>query len=198
MSKEALVTLTLHTIVYNSSHTGSYTMLLGCEEMGKYIPVVIGINEARNLALITSDEKDISRPMMYDTAYHIMRAYDINIDKVLIHKFIDGVFHSYIYTSSYLGEKDVIIDSRTSDAVALALKADAPISSYPNIVEQVGIVLRESPPYNPVNNDSHIENTSLDIEQLRDKMERAVSIEDYEQAAKLRDQIKKRETGHNM
>ena len=63
---------------------------------------------------------------------------------------------------------------------------------------KVGIVLRESPPYNPVNNDSHIENTSLDIEQLRDKMERAVSIEDYEQAAKLRDQIKKRETGHNM
>lgn len=190
---DTFVTLSLHLIAHNDAHRGSYTMFLACPEKERYIPIIIGSMEAQSLSCLNSDNRT-ERPLMHETSYQMLSANDITIDKVLIHKFIDGIFHSYIYTRSTYDGRISVIDSRTSDAVAMAIITDAPIYTYQHIIDETSIILKE---VSPIDTSAYKQDNAIvasDIALLREKMERAVGVEDYEEAARLRDQIKNIET----
>ena len=113
---------------------------------------------------------------------------------MLIHRFLYGIFYSYIYTRSIDNGRISVIDSRTSDAVAMAIITGAPIYTYQDIIDETSIILRE---VSPIDTSAYKQDNTTDVADialLKEKMERAVGIEDYEEAARLRDQIKNIET----
>ncbi len=193
MEQNTFVTLSLHLIAHNDAHRGSYTMFLSCPEKERYIPIIIGAMEAQTLASLNSENKT-ERPLMHETSYQMLSANDITVDKVLIHRFLDGIFYSYIYTRSIDNGRISVIDSRTSDAVAMAIITGAPIYTYQDIIDETSIILRE---VSPIDTSAYKQDNTTDVADialLKEKMERAVGIEDYEEAARLRDQIKNIET----
>ena len=156
-------------------------------------------------------EKDIRppRPLTHDLFKNFSDRYDITVKQVVIHKLVDGVFYA-----SLICERDgieEIIDARTSDAIALALRFSAPILTYKNILEKAGVILKINPEKDGEKTDDsfvfeneivekqeEIEAVSdetfknLSLSDLKDLLKKAVQDEDYEVAAKIRDEISKR------
>ena len=134
--------------------------------------------------------------------------FEINIKQVIIHKLVDGVFYSSLISERQGVEET--IDARTSDAIALALRFDAPIFTYQNILDKAGIYLNAEPksakeqreeadtildsvmPDEPLSSSSSSDYSNLSLKELNKMLDQAVSKEDYEQAALLRDEISKR------
>ena len=148
------------------------------------------------------------RPLTHDLFKNFADRFDITVKQVIIHKLVDGVFYS-----SLICERDKIeeiIDARTSDAIALALRFQAPIFTYKNILDKAGIYLKVNPKKeDEEDQDSilideliveEIETSSVEqegyknksIKELNELLDEAVNNEDYEMAAKLRDEISKR------
>ena len=176
------------------------------------LPIVIGAFEAQSIAIALEKEIKPPRPLTHDLFKNFAERFDIVVKQVIIHKLVDGVFYS-----SIICERDKIeeiIDARTSDAIALALRFNAPIYTYKNILDKAGIYLKANP--QEVDKDSqeiddilsnpetfgHEEESSQSnrayikhsLQELSELLEQAVAHEDYEKAAKIRDEISKRES----
>lgn len=171
-------------------------MLLAQEDGPYRIPVVIGPAEAQAIA-IKMEGVATPRPMTHDLFCTFARAYGIQMEEVYIYKFEDGIFSSEIRFND--GQKIITIDSRTSDAVALAVRTGAPIYTTPEILEQAGTILNE--------NESHQqeadeparkgEKPSLDempIDELQKLLEKYIEDENYEEAAKIQGIINKKKS----
>ena len=135
----SLIELKVDRIQYSETQTGAYVLFLGEPITGKKLPIVIGGMEAHSITI--GLEKDIipQRPLTHDLMKTMMGVYEINLKKVIINKFDQGIFYAMLIT-----EKDGIekaIDSRTSDAVALAVRFEAPIFCESEILEEAGIFL---------------------------------------------------------
>jgi len=135
----SLVELKVDRIQYSETQTGAYVLFLNEPLSGKKLPIVIGGLEAHSITI--GLEKDLipQRPLTHDLMKSLMMAYSIKLKKVIINKFDQGIFHALLVT-----EKDGIekaIDSRTSDAVALAVRFDVPIFCESSILEEAGIFL---------------------------------------------------------
>jgi len=180
-------------------------------EGDRKLPIVIGAFEAQSIAIALEKEIKPPRPLTHDLFKNFSDRFEIVIKQVIIHKLVDGVFYS-----SIICERDgieEIIDARTSDAIALALRFNAPIFTYKTILDKAGIFLKFSSKEKEQkdNDDSivvdeilqegetiEIESgatdgyTELTIEELEIELKKAVANEDYEKAAKLRDEISKR------
>lgn len=201
----SLVRLTIKGISYSQTQNGAYALILSEMDGERKLPIVIGAFEAQSIAI--SIEKDIKppRPLTHDLFKNFADRFEIVIKQVIIHKLVDGVFFS-----SIICERDKIeeiIDARTSDAIALALRFNAPIFTYKNILDKAGIYLKaggkkekekekiidklisETPDDRP----SEITYTSHSITELYNLLEKAVLAEDYEKAARIRDELSKRE-----
>ncbi len=140
----SLIELKVDRIQYSETQTGAYVLFLSEPVTGKKLPIVIGGMEAHSITI--GLEKDIipQRPLTHDLMKSVMITYGINLRKVIINKFDQGIFYALLIT-----EKDGIekaIDSRTSDAVALAVRFDAPIFCESEILEEAGITLPGSSP----------------------------------------------------
>ncbi|MAN27772.1 MULTISPECIES: bifunctional nuclease family protein [Mesonia] len=207
----SLVRLTIKGISYSQTQNGAYALLLSEVEGEKQLPIVIGAFEAQSIAIAL--EKDIRppRPLTHDLFKSFAERFSIIVKQVIIHKLVDGVFYS-----SLICERDKIeeiIDARTSDAIALALRFNAPIFTYQNILDKAGIYLKNNPPMEQSNpeeekgaeliiedvlkdaTDSPSEETSSNkksLKELEKELDEAVKNEDYEKAAQLRDEISKR------
>jgi len=207
----SLVRLTIKGISYSQTQNGAYALLLSEMEGQRQLPIVIGAFEAQSIAIAL--EKDIRppRPLTHDLFKSFSDRFSIQVKQVIIHKLVDGVFYS-----SLICERDKIeeiIDARTSDAIALALRFNAPIFTYQNILEKAGIYLKtdekedEDDPLQEtqliINKEFDEEDLSEDspsksetpkksIQDLEKELEKAVNKEDYEEAARLRDEISKR------
>lgn len=200
----SLVRLSIKGISYSQTQNGAYALLLSEMEGDRQLPIVIGAFEAQSIAIAL--EKDIKppRPLTHDLFKSFAEEFSIRIKQVIIHKLVDGVFYS-----SLICERDhleEIIDARTSDAVALALRFDAPIFTYKNILDKAGIQLKtEKSTHGPLHQGITVKSprsksespTRRDlqqksIEELKEALEKAVKEEDYERAAKIRDEISKR------
>lgn len=207
----SLVKLTIKGISYSQTQNGAYALILNEVDGDRKLPIVIGAFEAQSIAIALEKEIKPPRPLTHDLFKNFADRFDIIVKQVIIHKLVDGVFYS-----SIICERDKIeeiIDARTSDAIALALRFNAPIFTYKNILDKAGIYLKG----NTLDSDTqNIENddilsspetfdlsektTSKDIyfgksiEELYQLLNEAVQNEDYEKAAKIRDEISKKES----
>lgn len=202
----SLVRLNIKGISYSQTQNGAYALILNEENGDRKLPIVIGAFEAQSIAIALEKEIKPPRPLTHDLFKNFSDRFQIIIKQVIIHKLVDGVFYS-----SLICERDnveEIIDARTSDAIALALRFQAPIFTYKNILDKAGIYLKVNPeeegdkPQDNILVDEvlaeEIENKSIQtfknktLEELHNMLDQAVADEDYETAARLRDEISKR------
>lgn len=186
-------------ISYSQTQSGAYALVLSEEEGKRRIPIIIGGFEAQSIA-IQIEGLTPPRPLTHDLFLNFAKSYNIEILEVQIYKLEEGVFFSKLHCDN--GKKEVYIDARTSDAIALALRFKCPIFTSEEIIEKAGIVLEFDGP------DDDIEKTiastekkesydstlfsKMSLSELKTILDEAVLNEDYEKASKIRDEIKKR------
>jgi uncharacterized protein len=206
----SLVKLTIKGISYSQTQNGAYALILNEVDGDRKLPIVIGAFEAQSIAIALEKEIKPPRPLTHDLFKNFAERFDIVVKQVIIHKLVDGVFYS-----SIICERDKIeeiIDARTSDAIALALRFNAAIFTYKNILDKAGIylknntiesdnesqemdsVLAHSQTYSPDEESNTAGSTYAkhNLKELEDMLQQAVLEEDYEKAAKIRDEISKR------
>jgi uncharacterized protein len=204
----SLVKLTIKGISYSQTQNGAYALILNEVDGDRKLPIVIGAFEAQSIAIALEKEIKPPRPLTHDLFKNFADRFGVIIKQVIIHKLVDGVFYS-----SIICERDKIeevIDARTSDAIALALRFSAPIFTYKNILEKAGVYLNnpsgkensesdddilsnpETFGQESESNDSGSTYSKNSIAELHEFLESAVQNEDYEKAAKIRDEISKR------
>lgn len=173
-------------ITYSQVQTGAYALVLS-EEGGPYrIPVVIGVAEAQSIA-IKIENVIPPRPLSHDLIVGLSRAYGINLDEVFLYKFENGVFLSELRFSSE--ERSVNIDSRTSDAIALALRTGAPIYTTRDILEKTGFITDKVDVSSHKKQEDEPKEVNLKkyaIEELEKMLAKCVEREEYERAAELK------------
>lgn len=196
----SLVRLDIKGISYSQTQSGAYALVLSEVDGLRTLPIVIGAFEAQSIAIALEKEIKPPRPLTHDLFKSFADRFHIVIKQVIIHKLVDGVFYS-----SLICERDgikEIIDTRTSDAIALATRFNAPIFTYENILEKAGVYLKLKDENTDEDNliledliPDTIEETSYSsesLESLQQKLNEAVANEEYELAAKIRDEINKR------
>tara|TARA_B100000902_G_scaffold153892_1_gene150389 strand:+ start:428 stop:1015 length:588 start_codon:yes stop_codon:yes gene_type:complete len=193
----SLIRLTINRISYSKTHNGAYALLLNEKDGDRKLPIVIGGFEAQSIAVALEREIRPPRPLTHDLFKNFSDCFEIKIKQVIIHKIVDGVFFSSLICVRDKIEE--IIDSRTSDAIALAIRFDSPIFTYENVLEKAGIILKAGEIKKQEEKKSEEDNLSkkidygkLSIIQLEKAISVAVKNEDYELAAHLRDEINKR------
>ena len=201
----SLVKLTIKGISYSQTQNGAYALILNEVDGERKLPIVIGAFEAQSIAIALEKEIKPPRPLTHDLFKSFADRFDIVVKQVIIHKLVDGVFYS-----SIICERDKIeeiIDARTSDAIALALRFQAPIFTYKNILDKAGIylnptgsesesddVLSSPEPLGDSKDTSGFGLSKFSLAELHEQLENAVQDEDYEKAARIRDEISKRES----
>src|SRR5690606_235736 len=208
----SLVRLNIKGISYSQTQNGAYALILNEVDGDRKLPIVIGAFEAQSIAIALEKEIRPPRPLTHDLFKNFADRFDIVVKQVIIHKLVDGVFYS-----SLICERDKIeeiIDARTSDAIALALRFNAPIFTYKNILDKAGIYLKVNPKNDDESQDDgvlvddfiaeELESSSAKdvyknktLDELHNLLDEAVANEDYEKAAKIRDEISKRSTRLN-
>ena len=196
-----LIQLLINGISYSQTQNGAYALILSEIEGERKLPIVIGTNEAQSIAIAIEKEIKPPRPLTHDLFKNFCERFDIKIKQVIIHKLVDGVFFS-----SVICERDgieEIIDSRSSDAIALAIRFEAPIYTYENILEKAGVVIKVEKEIDEKSllkelfsdENSEVENSDLKektTKELEELLKIAVQNENYESAAKIRDEISNR------
>ncbi|MGJ8666970.1 MAG: bifunctional nuclease domain-containing protein [Patiriisocius sp.] len=206
----SLVRLNIKGISYSQTQNGAYALILSEVDGDRKLPIVIGAFEAQSIAIALEKEIMPPRPLTHDLFKNFADRYEIVVKQVIIHKLVDGVFYS-----SIICERDgieEIIDARTSDAIALALRFKAPIFTYKGILDTAGIYLKtgkKKKDKEDVDKDAVIEELLFDddkeslstatndyknttLKDLKSLLAEAVANEDYESAARIRDEISKR------
>jgi bifunctional DNase/RNase len=184
---------------YSQTQSGAYALVLGEVNGRRRLPIIIGSFEAQAIA-IEIEKMTPSRPLTHDLFKSFAQAYHINIQEIIIYNLVDGIFYSKLICSD--GKKVIEIDARTSDAIAMAVRFECPIHTYEFILSTAGIVIEgndfvyleninEPNEENPVPNPSG-NFTSLSTDELKTKLQEALTEEAYEKAAKIRDELNKR------
>ena len=138
----SLIRLTINRISYSQTHNGAYALLLNEKDGERKLPVVIGGFEAQSIAVALEKEIKPPRPLTHDLFKNFSDCFEIKIKQVIIHKIVDGVFFSSLICVRDKIEE--IIDSRTSDAIALAIRFNSPIFTYENVLAKAGIIIKPS------------------------------------------------------
>lgn len=194
-------------ISYSQTQTGAYALVLTEEHGERRIPIIIGGFEAQAIAIQLEGLKP-PRPLTHDLFLNFAISFGINLIEVNIYRLEEGVFYSKLICNN--GGKDIMIDARTSDAIALALRFKCPIYTTEEIMQKSGIVIdiEESGKTKPsVSKEPTIENQDkikkeadrslykdLDVDALEKLLDEAVRNEEYEKASIIRDEINKRKS----
>lgn len=203
----SLVRLNIKGISYSQTQNGAYALILSEEDGERKLPIVIGAFEAQSIAIALENEIRPPRPLTHDLFKTFADRFGIVVKQVIIHKLVDGVFYSSIIAER--GADEEILDARTSDAIALALRFNAPIFTYKDILNQAGIHLQTTPVNQDeseqqdgaiaklLDQDTKQEPKSLDytkhtLKEIKELLSKAITQEDYETAARLRDELSKR------
>lgn len=183
-------------ISYSQSQSGAYALVLVEEKGPRRIPIIIGGFEAQAI-VIKLENLNPPRPLTHDLFKSFADAFSIEITEVFIYKLEEGIFFAKLIC--YKDDEEIVIDSRTSDAVALALRLDCPIFTTEEIMEKAGITIPQTEkmaeeedkvPYRKAV-ESSVFDTYTD-EDLYKMIDEAVKTEDYERAAAIRDELEKR------
>jgi len=200
-----LIQLDVKGISFSETQTGAYALILSESKGDRKLPIIIGGFEAQSIAIALEQEVKPSRPLTHDLFKTFADRFSIYVKQVIIHKLVDGVFFS-----SLICERDKIeeiIDSRTSDAIALALRYNAPIFTYDFILKKAGFSSSTATGVKKFSEDNWIQNfvaeqsrlsemeediKKLSITKLKKLLQTLVSQENYEKAARVRDELSKR------
>ena len=202
----SLIKLTIKGISYSQTQSGAYALVLSEIDGTRTLPIIIGAFEAQSIAIALETEIRPPRPLTHDLFKTFSDTFDINIKEVIIHKLVDGVFFSSLICERE--GKEEVIDTRTSDAIAIAVRFNAPIYTYENILDKAGIYLKVEDEMALENKQESTEITlkldkvpekdpknkfsSLALKELNIQLNNAVTDENYELAAKIRDEISNR------
>lgn len=182
----------------SQSQSGAYALVLAEESGDRRIPIIIGPIEAQSIAIQLEGLKP-PRPLTHDLFKQVASAFDIYISEIIIYKLEEGIFYSELVCMK--DGKQVIIDSRTSDAVALALRFGCPIYTTEDILERAGIVIEfeneqtQEEWHQPISEDTpkgKYEYGKYTSAELSEMLNNAVRDEDYEKASAIRDEINRR------
>ena len=186
-----LIKLNIVGLSYSQFKSGAYALFLEEDNGLRKLSIVIGACEAQAIA-IGLDKNIISpRPLTHDLFLTIAKNANLILDKIIIHKLEKGIFFSSVVFVDTKTNKKFNIDARTSDAIALALRFDSPIYTYDKILDKAGIILKkEIKEKKEKKFDESFK--GYNIKQLNKKISKAIEDEDYELAAKLRDEINQR------
>lgn len=182
-------------LTFSQTQTGSYALVLAEETGKKRIPIMIGAFEAQAIALHLEELKP-PRPLTHDLFLSFSKAYGVDLKEVLITKLEEGIFYSEL-VFEHEGET-VRLDSRTSDAVALALRFKCPIYTTTEIIDKAGIILedKEDADEKGQGDDPDDEDAmdSKPMSELEALLAQAITNEDYETASQIRDEMRRRQT----
>jgi len=181
---------------YSQSQSGAYALILGEKEGKRRLPIIIGGFEAQSIA-IELEKIKTPRPLTHDLFKTFAESFNIKLSEIIINKFHEGVFYAMLVCSN--GKKVIEIDSRTSDAIALALRFGCPVYTYESIMIAAGMLIDDDmetsrPEFTVEEEGSHEETTLAEysLEDLKQMLKSAIEGEDYEKASRVRDEIKKR------
>ena len=182
----------------SSSQTGSFALVLGEEYGPRRLPIIIGMFEAQAIA-IEIEKIEPNRPMTHDLFKSFARTFHYSVSEISITDIKEGVFFAKIHCSD--GIKDTFVDARPSDAIAIGLRFNVPIYTYENVLSEAGISINES------SKDDLMEDFEDDakpqksfgellkenpVEVLNTMLNEALANEEYEKAAKIRDELDRR------
>jgi bifunctional DNase/RNase len=183
-------------ISYSQTQSGAYALVLIEENGERRIPIIIGGFEAQAI-VIKLENLDPPRPLTHDLFKSFADEFNISVSEVFIYKLEEGVFYSTLVCNN--GEKEYSIDSRTSDAIAIALRFTCPIFITEDILEKAGIVINPSETsINTITDPDTLFVTdtgkydSYSDDELYRMIDESIKTEDYEKAASIRDEIEKR------
>ena len=186
--------LIIRGISYSQTQSGAYALLLEHPETGVKLPVVIGSFEAQSISMGLEKDLKPPRPLTHDLFAEFVENARYTLESVVIYKIVDGVFFSNInFVNRLLGDS-ITLDARTSDAVSMAVRFDAPVYTTKEVLNEAGILLNldfpeedsddadEEPAYAP----------SKSIQELQSELDDAVKNEDFDLAIKIQEEIKAR------
>lgn len=194
------VRLSVLGLSYSQTQAGAYALILSVEGSDHRIPIIIGSFEAQAIA-IQLEEIITARPLTHDLFVNFAKITEANLIEVIIYKLEEGVFFSRLIIN--INNRTEVIESRTSDAVALALRFKCPIYTTDEIVEKAGIILKISEqeeqdiskqptPKKKTSTKKDKDLASLNLSELKKLMDEAIKNEDYEKAANIKEIIKKK------
>ncbi len=187
------VSLEIVAISHSVSQSHNYAVILGESEGSRRLPIVIGGFEAQGIA-IAVEKMTPNRPLTHDLFKATLDNFGIVIREVVINDLLDGILYAQLICDQH-GDISVI-DSRTSDAIAMAVRFNCPIYTYDFILDQAGVEMEneQAEPLTPSRTVQKQCITSLSLAELESQLEKAIEMEDYETAAKLRDEISNRKS----
>lgn len=188
------IQLDIVALSHSVTQSHNYAVVLGERNGSRRLPIVIGGFEAQAIA-VAMERMTPNRPLTHDLFKNVLVTLDIDLKEVIINELKDGVFFSQLIC---LKEGDsLVIDSRTSDALAMAVRFECPIYTYETVLDLAGVVLEEteeeeesSKVRSPKRNRRL---SSISLEELNQMLDQVLAEEDYERAAAIRDEIKRRE-----
>ena len=184
---------------YSQTQSGAYALVLGESEGTRRLPIIIGGFEAQAIA-IELEKMTPSRPLTHDLFKTFFETFEIEITEILIYKLVEGIFYAKLICTD--GTKEVEIDARTSDAIALAVRFNCPIYAFEFILKSAGVVLDDlmSKSESPLSlSEEEVESPSAETgykakstEELKNLLNSAIADEQYELASKIRDELNNR------
>lgn len=189
---------------YSQTQSGAYALVLGESSGTRRLPIIIGGFEAQAIA-IELEKMSPSRPLTHDLFKSFAQTFSITIKEVLIYNLVEGIFYAKLICTD--GVKDVEIDARTSDAIALAVRFNCDIFTYEFILKSAGIVLDDEDEKNPLPSKTPVttvvkeeKSLSSELDEFKDKsteelknlLQTALDDEKYEMASKIRDELNQR------
>lgn len=183
MEMENKIRLELLGITGNQVEPGVYAVVLQQTGGTRRIPIIIGASEAQSIQCKLQDVRT-PRPLTHDLLANMMRAFGIALKEVHLKKLPNGIFAADLMLTD--GEREIAMDSRSSDAVALSVRVGAPIFTTPDVLEEAGF---EPDEIRSSRHQPSPEAHTPSVAELKAAMEAAVEREDYEEAARLKRRI---------
>ncbi len=187
------IELKIFGLSYSHSQSSAYALILDEKKGSRRLPIIVGGLEAQSIAIEVEKMKP-ARPLTHDLFKTFADTYGIRIKEIVINKFHEGIFYSALVCSD--GTNEIELDSRTSDAVAIALRFDCPIYTYESVMASAGVVME-------IEDEMDIETEAfkeedeneleiLNLKELEEALQNAIDNEEYEKASLIRDEIDSR------
>lgn len=187
------IEMSIAALANSEPQSNNFIVILKENSGDRRLPVVIGGFEAQAIAIAIESIRP-SRPLSHDLFKNVLDQLEVNLDEVIISDLRNNIFYATLVCRKWDGTQ-LEIDSRTSDAIALAVRFGCPIYAYDFILDEAGVIVENEAANEadrPIEQSSQIKGKSM--EELRSMLEKALEKEDYETAAKIRDELKRMES----